>query len=65
MAEKEKSLEILLSSLEETVNKLEQGDLSLDEAMKEYEKGVKLSKDCNEILDNAKLKIEEIKPKNE
>ena len=50
----EKSLE----KLENIVAKLEKEDCSLSEAIALFEDGVKLTKECNEQLDAAKLKIE-------
>jgi exodeoxyribonuclease VII small subunit len=50
-----------LKKLREITQKLEKGDLELDEALKLYEEGIDLHKKCTEKLDNAKLKFEEIK----
>lgn len=49
-----------LKQLEETVEKMENGDLSLEESLKLYEKGNELSAFCINELENAKLKIKEI-----
>lgn len=49
-----------LSELEKIVRTLENGDLSLDESLDLYKKGVLLAKDCKGALDNAKLEIEKI-----
>lgn len=49
-----------LSELEKIVRALENGDLSLDESLDLYKKGVLLAKDCKGALDNAKLEIEKI-----
>lgn len=46
-----------LKELEDTVNLLEKGDMTLDESIKAYEKGIKLSKECSMYLENAKQKI--------
>lgn len=46
-----------LKRLEEIVNKMESGDLSLDESLKLFEEGVKLSRECNEALSQAELKV--------
>ena len=43
--------------LEETVKKLESGDVSLEEAMELFEKGVGLSKTCQKLLSEAQLKV--------
>ncbi len=47
-----------LTRLEELVGKLEQGDLSLEESLKVFEEGVKLSKNCTKILNDAEKKVE-------
>ena len=58
---KEKSFEEALAELEALVQKLEQGELSLEESMKVYEQGVQLTAYCNNRLKNARLKIEELR----
>jgi exodeoxyribonuclease VII small subunit len=47
-----------LVRLEEVVKHLESADLSLDEAMKLFEEGVKLSRDCQKQLEEAEGKVE-------
>ena len=42
----EKTFEENLTELEVIAQKMEKGDLSLDEAISEFEKGIKLSKEC-------------------
>lgn len=46
-----------LERLEDIVKKLEDGSCSLDESIKLFEEGIKLSGDCNKTLENAKQKI--------
>ncbi len=46
-----------MQDLEEVVKKLESGNLSLESAITEFEKGIKLSKCANEKLENAEKKI--------
>ncbi len=53
----EKTFEESLNELENIATKLESGNLNLDEAIKEFEKGIKLSKECSEKLDEAEKKI--------
>ena len=53
----EKNFEELMKDLEEITNKLEKEDLSLDESVDLFEKGMKISKECNEMLENAEKKI--------
>lgn len=54
---KEKTFEESLNELEEIATKLESGNLGLNEAIKEFEKGIKLSKECSDKLDEAEKKI--------
>jgi exodeoxyribonuclease VII small subunit len=52
-----KTFENAFSELEDVVRKLETGGLSLDEATKLFESGMKLASKCNEILSSSELKI--------
>mgnify|MGYP001065754610 CR=1 FL=1 len=52
-----KTFENAFSELEDVVRKLETGGLSLDEATKLFESGMKLATKCNEILTTSELKI--------
>ena len=52
------TFEKALEGLENTVTNLKKESLSLEEAMKNYELGMKYYKQCEEILDKAKQKIE-------
>ncbi len=47
-----------LQQLEEIAEKLEDGDLGLDESISQFEKGMRLAKFCREKLDEAERKIE-------
>ena len=47
-----------LARLEEVVKRLENTDLSLDEAMKLFEEGVKLSRECQKQLEEAEGRVE-------
>jgi exodeoxyribonuclease VII small subunit len=47
-----------LKKLEKIVDELENGDLSLDEALKKYQEGLELSRQCSQRLDSAKKKID-------
>ncbi len=57
MEEKEMNFEEAMQELETITRELEKGDLSLDESVKKFEKGMKVSKKCNEILENAEKRI--------
>lgn len=46
-----------VKELEKTVQSLEKGDLTLEEAIGAFEKGIELSKTCNDILDKAEKRI--------
>ncbi len=48
-----KSFEASLEALEKIVDALESGDLPLEEAVKKYEEGMKLSAHCQTLLEKA------------
>lgn len=54
LAQLEKSLE----ELEALVRKLESGELSLEQALQEFERGVKLTRQCQTTLREAEQKVE-------
>ncbi len=60
--EKEASFESLFTELEATVSKLEAGDLSLDESLALFRRGMELAGKCSEMLDKAELRIKELVP---
>jgi exodeoxyribonuclease VII small subunit len=47
-----------LGELEATVDKLEHGDLSLEDALKHFERGVALARDCQAALQLAEQTVE-------
>ncbi len=49
-----------MKRLEEIVENLESGNVSLDNAMELYEEGVKISKQCLEKLTQAELKLKRL-----
>ena len=53
----EKSFEENMESLENIVKELEEGKLNLEQSVEKFEEGMKLSKTCNEMLENAEKKI--------
>jgi exodeoxyribonuclease VII small subunit len=55
---KSKSFETSLSALEKIVRELERGDLPLEESLRLFEEGVKLSRECQERLNQAERRIE-------
>ena len=50
--------EASLAELEAIVEKLEQGDLSLDDSLKQFERGVQLTRICQTALTQAEQKVE-------
>ncbi len=60
MAKKELAFEEAYKKLEEAVQMLEQGGLTLEQAIAVYEEGMRLVKICNECLNAAELKITQL-----
>lgn len=54
------SYEELVEHLEITVSRLESGELSLEDAVREYEFGMHVIQRCNEMLDKAELRVTEL-----
>ncbi len=54
------SFEVKLTRLEEIVKKMETGEMSLDESLKLFEEGVKLSRDCSKELNEAEQKVKKL-----
>jgi len=46
-----------LARLEELVGKMESGEMSLEDSLKSFEEGVKLSRECNTQLSQAEQKV--------
>lgn len=51
------SYEESIKELEQVVKSLEGNELTLDESIEKFEKGIKLSKHCSELLEGAEKKI--------
>ena len=49
--------EASLDKLEKLVEKMEDGDLTLEESLKIFEEGVKLTRECQQALANAEQKV--------
>lgn len=47
-----------MARLETIVSELEKGELSLDDSLRIFEEGIKLSKTCLKMLDDAERKVE-------
>ena len=55
---KKPDFETALSELESLVEQMEQGDLSLDESLKQFERGVQLTRACQAALKEAEQKVQ-------
>ena len=51
------SFEDNMERLEKIVTELEKGDLNLDDSISKFEDGIKISKECNKILEEAEKRI--------
>jgi exodeoxyribonuclease VII small subunit len=58
------NFEKTFSELEELVKKMEGGDLSLEESLKYFERGILLTKNCQEALNKAEQKVKILLEKN-
>ncbi|TAL59512.1 MAG: exodeoxyribonuclease VII small subunit [Legionella sp.] len=47
-----------ISELEEIVRQLEKGELTLEDSLKQFEKGISLARGCQDVLKEAEQKIE-------
>lgn len=53
----ENTFEQAIKELEEIAAKLENGDTTLDESLELFERGIKLSKSCQKMLDDAEKRV--------
>ena len=58
--ENNKDFETSLKKLEQIVSDLENGELPLEQSIKTFEEGVKLTKHCQNLLSKAELKIQKL-----
>ena len=58
------TLEKNLEQLSAVIKKMEQQDVGLEESLKLYEQGIKLTRQCQKIIDDAELKIEKLMEQN-
>ncbi|WP_299728706.1 exodeoxyribonuclease VII small subunit [uncultured Endozoicomonas sp.] len=49
-----------LAELESLVQKMESGDMSLEESLKAFEQGVRLTRDCQKALSDAEQKVHKL-----
>lgn len=57
---KKENFEGALKRLEEIVEKLEEGELALDESLKLFEEGIEISRFCTKKLSEAEKKVEKL-----
>lgn len=60
MTIEERTFEELYSELEETVRKLEGGELPLGDALALFERSSALAEQCNNLLDRAELRVRQL-----
>jgi exodeoxyribonuclease VII small subunit len=58
------SFEDALAELEQLVNRLERGDISLEESLQSFERGVNLTRICQKALQEAEQKVQVLIDKN-
>jgi exodeoxyribonuclease VII small subunit len=60
MTKKSKSFDFeeALANLEALVEAMEDGELSLEESLKAFEQGIKLTRECQQALDQAEQKVQ-------
>lgn len=63
--EENKTFEELMETLENIVKELEKGDLNLDDSVSKFEEGMKISKQCNKILESSEKRISILLESNE
>ncbi len=61
---KQPDFETELAELETLVETLEQGDISLEESLKLFERGVTLTRSCQKALQDAEQKVQILLDKN-
>ena len=64
-SKKQPDFETALTELEELVQQMEQGDISLEESLKLFERGVTLTRDCQKSLKDAEQKVQILLEKTE
>ena len=55
-----KDFEKSLKQLEDIVQRMENGDLGLEESLQQFEQGIKLAKSCQNALSSAELKVNQL-----
>lgn len=57
MQQTEATFEVIFQQLQETIGRLEQGGLPLQDAVNQFEEGMSLASRCLDILDAAELRV--------
>ena len=60
MTKNDQTFEMKMTRLETIVKSLDEGEVSLEKSLELYQEGIKLSQECDNILKNAELKVEEL-----
>lgn len=53
-------LETTMQKLESIVSELEKGESSLEQALEKFEEGLRLGKQCRQLLDRAELRVKKL-----
>ena len=53
-----------LQQLEQLVERMESGELSLEDSLKAFEQGIKLTRECQGMLSKAEQKVEQLVKRN-
>jgi exodeoxyribonuclease VII small subunit len=59
------TFEKAFGEMEDTVQRLEEGDLTLEEALALYERGMRLARRCTDALDSAELQVQQVSAEGE
>ena len=65
MSDETRTFEELIGALEERVRRLETGELELVDALKIFEEGIELTRDCHERLDAADRRLVDLDSRKE
>ena len=60
MTKNYQTFEMKMTRLETIVKSLDEEEVSLEKSLELYQEGIKLSQECDNILKNAELKVEEL-----
>lgn len=60
MTKNDQTFEMKITRLETIVKSLDEEEVSLEKSLELYQEGIKLSQECDTILKNAELKVEEL-----